>query len=874
MKRSLQLLNLALAGTATLMMAGTATEVQFSKRNELKPVKAAKSPAQAYDVMGCPIKTKMAIEPVKNYKVVPSTRAAEEQEDTYNSHINSQEEFDKYIVIDCNGDGNTWSYTNFTGMASCQGGSIAADDWLISPGIELQEGERYVVTLNIKNADGALRPERFEAKFGNSRTVEGMTMQVFEPTVLTNSTLEEKWQYFTAPATGTYYLGIHHISDPDMNYMSVQDIVVSAPGAVGLPTEIAYDTKVLYEADFSNIGGTWESPVDVTDYTQTHEGETYRLKEPEGWAGYGAAKAGDCMVVLASEVGTDKGEIIPQRVDCEDYKMINLTIGGKIHEFSPRSIELNGFEFFKGLVMYSNRDFSEGWGYSGTEISDIEFIKLTKDNENSWTYKLDLPETAQMATYDADGNYVNLGEQAVNELTVRLSGYWGSDVALTEYKVVGMKELLPKPTNLTYSGYDNDGMTISWDGCEEAEGYVVVIYDHQYAQWGGQGPDNLYLLSRSQTLQTSETSMHIDIDTTQDAVLLEVFAIKDGKRSESSGVIRIFEVAEPTLVSAEFNVNSPETALLKWEGTELAHMINVIARKGETYPEGNPDLEIATLDFSTINDVEMGSNGGATGYLDVLAGGWTIDGNWGFENGVAVCGNWMWGYWPVFTIGSSYYDFTKVNGDIVVNTTAKSEGWGDTLVAQLYGFDPATRTYKVLYESDPQTLSSEFADYTFSIPAVDSENMQVRVVIYGYSKAYISKVAVRSSIEEGGTFYRPYFVGGLDLTANPGVTAANLPTDGLASYQFVMSSSRLELHDYLDWEGNPATVSLTQADSDFSNIIEASNNTNGVDGIMVENPSEETVEYFNLQGIRVENPTENGIYIRKAGKNIEKVIVK
>jgi len=32
------------------------------------------------------------------------------------------------------------------------------------------------------------------------------------------------------------------------------------------------------------------------------------------------------------------------------------------------------------------------------------------------------------------------------------------------------------------------------------------------------------------------------------------------------------------------------------------------------------------------------------------------------------------------------------------------------------------------------------------------------------------------------------------------------------------------------------------------------------------------VEYFNLQGIRIENPT-HGLYIRRAGKKVEKVIL-
>ena len=45
----------------------------------------------------------------------------------------------------------------------------------------------------------------------------------------------------------------------------------------------------------------------------------------------------------------------------------------------------------------------------------------------------------------------------------------------------------------------------------------------------------------------------------------------------------------------------------------------------------------------------------------------------------------------------------------------------------------------------------------------------------------------------------------------------------------------------------------------------------GVDAVAVENNA--AVEYFNLQGVRVANP-ENGLYIRRQGATVSKVLVK
>ena len=47
----------------------------------------------------------------------------------------------------------------------------------------------------------------------------------------------------------------------------------------------------------------------------------------------------------------------------------------------------------------------------------------------------------------------------------------------------------------------------------------------------------------------------------------------------------------------------------------------------------------------------------------------------------------------------------------------------------------------------------------------------------------------------------------------------------------------------------------------------------GVNGVVVEDIENAPVEYYNLQGMKVANP-EHGIYVRRQGSRIEKVLVK
>ena len=46
----------------------------------------------------------------------------------------------------------------------------------------------------------------------------------------------------------------------------------------------------------------------------------------------------------------------------------------------------------------------------------------------------------------------------------------------------------------------------------------------------------------------------------------------------------------------------------------------------------------------------------------------------------------------------------------------------------------------------------------------------------------------------------------------------------------------------------------------------------GINDVVVDENA--PVEYFNLQGVRVANPERGGIYIRRQGTNVAKVLVK
>ena len=157
----------------------------------------------------------------------------------YVADLKKENIFQGFTVIDANQDECTWYweegyYTTYIFHSDNQG-----DDWLISPRLQLQAGHNYNLIVNALTSG---YPERFEAKIGRERTVEAMTTTVIAPSDVTDWSDEgvDYEQIFTVPEDGIYYIGIHAISDADMDHLTLNRIVVengpvnAAPAAPGL----------------------------------------------------------------------------------------------------------------------------------------------------------------------------------------------------------------------------------------------------------------------------------------------------------------------------------------------------------------------------------------------------------------------------------------------------------------------------------------------------------------------------------------------------------------------------------------------------------------------------------------------------------------
>lgn len=176
--------------------------------------------------------------------------------------FDTKENFDLFSVIDNNGDGQPnasyisygmWGYYRSWGKVPSYalyykkyGSDIDADDYLVSPGLQLRGGRSYKLTFEA--AIGSYDDKgTLEVRWGQAATVEGLNKTLFAPTdILTreNQTpnCEEHTVEFRVEEDGIYYLGFHVMTKYEQgvgaNKMYVNNIAVEAlpdaktPGAV------------------------------------------------------------------------------------------------------------------------------------------------------------------------------------------------------------------------------------------------------------------------------------------------------------------------------------------------------------------------------------------------------------------------------------------------------------------------------------------------------------------------------------------------------------------------------------------------------------------------------------------------------------------
>ncbi len=139
-----------------------------------------------------------------------------------------------WTIINSNGDAQLWktAATNYNSAPNClyilYNGSLAMNDWAITPALNLTTGINY--TLQFKYKAGSYT-ELLAVHLGTAATVAGMAVTPLTDLSFSSTTYATATVTVTVPTSGTYYLGFHGHSAADQYYMCIDDITLMPPMA-------------------------------------------------------------------------------------------------------------------------------------------------------------------------------------------------------------------------------------------------------------------------------------------------------------------------------------------------------------------------------------------------------------------------------------------------------------------------------------------------------------------------------------------------------------------------------------------------------------------------------------------------------------------
>ena len=192
-------------------------------------------------------------------------RVSMPQEIPFVVSITDEEDFDRFTVIDNNGDGSTWEYSSYPEAAQYHyDWDNDGDDYLVSPALRVEAGKRYDVTVRVGGND--FNTERFEVVAGTEAAAEGLDITVIEPTEIESEAFSEYTGSFTAEADGYYYVAVHAISDANAYYLYVSHLSVEQGAEPTAPA-----APVVAEATAGEEGAL-TATIQVTAPTETVEG--------------------------------------------------------------------------------------------------------------------------------------------------------------------------------------------------------------------------------------------------------------------------------------------------------------------------------------------------------------------------------------------------------------------------------------------------------------------------------------------------------------------------------------------------------------------------------------------------------------------------
>ena len=145
---------------------------------------------------------------------------------------------DLYTVVDNNLDEKTWTFSaSNTAIQYSYNSNNDADDYAMTPPLQLTNEK--MINVEVTSLCYSLSyPEKIEITLGTSTDPATHTTVLIPATVVDWNAPQALSANFSVEEAGTYYIGIHAVSDADMFYLLVKDITVKEAAGFGAPKAV------------------------------------------------------------------------------------------------------------------------------------------------------------------------------------------------------------------------------------------------------------------------------------------------------------------------------------------------------------------------------------------------------------------------------------------------------------------------------------------------------------------------------------------------------------------------------------------------------------------------------------------------------------
>lgn len=167
-----------------------------------------------------------------------------------------------WTTEDTDGDGSNWDFINTYphNGAMCArigfgGGSVAtAENWLISPCLDLTAGTNYILEYWYKSFDDTQTSYQLESRFGTATTGASMTNNIAVDPLFADSSYHMASHSFSVASDGVYYIGFNGFGSSPQNSLRLDDVSLAVSTGIN---ENTIENKVsVYPnpaSDFLNV---------------------------------------------------------------------------------------------------------------------------------------------------------------------------------------------------------------------------------------------------------------------------------------------------------------------------------------------------------------------------------------------------------------------------------------------------------------------------------------------------------------------------------------------------------------------------------------------------------------------------------------------